>query len=54
MHETARIMSLGHGGEVLLSDITKALSQGAPVEYEDRGVHELKGLPQPRHVFAVA
>jgi class 3 adenylate cyclase len=54
VHETARIMSLGHGGEVLLSDITKDLSQGAPVPYEDRGVHVLKGIPRPRRVFAVA
>ena len=53
VHETARIMGLGRGGEVLLSDITKDLSQGAPVEYEDRGVHPLKGIPRPRHVFAV-
>jgi len=54
VHETARIMSLGNGGEVLLSDITRDLSQGAPVEYEDRGLHHLKGIPRPRHVFAVA
>jgi mannose-6-phosphate isomerase-like protein (cupin superfamily) len=54
VHETARIMSLGHGGEVLLSDITKELSQGALAEYEDRGLHHMKGIPQPRHVFAVA
>jgi class 3 adenylate cyclase/quercetin dioxygenase-like cupin family protein len=54
VHETARIMSLGNGGEVLLSDITKDLSPGASVEYRDRGVHHLKGIPRPRHVFAVA
>jgi class 3 adenylate cyclase len=54
VHETARIMSLGHGGEVLLSDITKDLSQGASVQYEDRGEHELKGISRPRHVFAIA
>ena len=53
MHETARIMGLGHGGEVLLSDVTKALSSGAPFRFEDRGVHELKGIPEPRHVFGV-
>jgi hypothetical protein len=47
-------MSLGHGGEVLLSDITKDLSQGFPVEYEDRGVQKLKGISRPRQVFAVA
>ena len=54
VHETARIMSLGKGGEVLLSDITKELSQGALAEYEDRGLHPMKGISQPRHVFAVA
>jgi hypothetical protein len=53
VHETARIMGLASGGEVLLSDITKNLSSGAGLECEDRGVHELKGIPDPRHVYAV-
>jgi class 3 adenylate cyclase/mannose-6-phosphate isomerase-like protein (cupin superfamily) len=53
VHETARIMSLAQGGEVLSSDITRDLSLGDPVTYEDRGVHVLKGIPRPRHVFAV-
>lgn len=53
VHETARIMSLGRGGEVLLSDITKDLSLAALVEYEDRGIHQLKGIPRPRHIFTV-
>jgi class 3 adenylate cyclase len=52
VHETARIMGLAKGGEVLLSDIAKQLSQGAGLHYEDRGVHELKGIPEPRRVFA--
>jgi mannose-6-phosphate isomerase-like protein (cupin superfamily) len=54
VHETARIMSLGRGGEVLLSDITKELSQEPSDSYVDRGPHHLKGISQPRHVFAVA
>jgi class 3 adenylate cyclase len=54
VHETARIMSLGMGGDVLLSDITKDLAQGAFDDYEDRGVHNLKGIPRPRRIFAVA
>jgi class 3 adenylate cyclase len=54
VHETARIMGLAKGGEVLLSDITKNLSSGAGLDYEDRGVHELKGIPEPRQVYAVA
>lgn len=52
VHETARIMSLARGGEVLLSDITKELSLGAGLRYEDRGVHQLKGIPNPRRLFA--
>jgi class 3 adenylate cyclase len=54
VHETARIMGLAAGGEVLLSDITKELSQGAPLRYEDRGVHDLKGIPKPRQIFAAS
>jgi class 3 adenylate cyclase len=53
VHETARIMGLARGGEVLLSDITKDLSQGASVRYEDRGVHQFKGIARPRQVFAI-
>ena len=54
VHETARIMGLAEGGEVLLSDITRELSQGAPLTYEDRGVHDLKGIPKPRQIFAAS
>ena len=54
VHETARIMSLAEGGEVLLSDLTKELSQGAPLQYDDRGVHDLKGIPKPRRIFAAS
>ena len=39
---------------LVLSDITRDLSLGDQVRYEDRGVHVLKGIPRPRHVFAVA
>jgi mannose-6-phosphate isomerase-like protein (cupin superfamily) len=53
VHETARIMGLGRGGEVLLSDITKDLASGAMGAYQDRGLHEMKGIRQPRHVYAV-
>src|SRR3954452_18099318 len=54
VHETARIMALAKGGEVLLSDLTRNLGQGAALDFEDRGVQTLKGIPEPRHVYAVA
>jgi class 3 adenylate cyclase len=53
VHETARIMGLAKGGEVLLSDLTMNLAQGAGLHYEDRGVQDLKGIPEPRRVFAL-
>ena len=54
VHETARIMALGAAGEVLVSGTTRELSAGSGFAYEDRGVVQLKGIPAPRQVFAVA
>jgi class 3 adenylate cyclase len=53
VHETARIMALGGGGEILVSSTTRELSGGLALSYQDRGVHQLKGIASPRHVFAV-
>jgi len=52
VHEAARIMALAAPGEILVSDMTRALVQGAGLEFEDRGLNELKGLPEPRRLFA--
>jgi class 3 adenylate cyclase/quercetin dioxygenase-like cupin family protein len=53
VHETARIMALGAAGEILVSSTTKELSAGSGLSYEDRGVHQLKGIASPRQVFAL-
>ncbi len=53
VHETARIMALGGAGEILLSDTTRAISASSAFTYEDHGVHQLKGVPEPRHVFVL-
>jgi class 3 adenylate cyclase len=53
VHETARIMALGHGGEILVSSTTRELSAGSGFAYEDRGIHQLRGIPDPRQVFAL-
>jgi class 3 adenylate cyclase/uncharacterized RmlC-like cupin family protein len=53
VHETARIMALGEPGDVLVSSTTRELSAGSGFTYEDRGSHLLKGIPDPRHVFAL-
>ena len=53
VHETARIMALAGAGEILVSNTTRELAAAAAVKFEDRGVHDLKGIPVPRSVFAV-
>jgi class 3 adenylate cyclase len=53
VHETARIMALGAGGEILVSSTTQELAVGAGLSYRDRGVHHLKGITTPRRVFVV-
>jgi predicted ATPase/class 3 adenylate cyclase len=54
VHRAARIAAVGHGGQVLLSDTTRALvEQGLPagVELRDLGRHRLKDLAQPERIF---
>lgn len=50
----ARILSAGHGGQVLLSLATKELlkdSLPANTELRDMGEHHLKNLVRPEHIF---
>lgn len=51
VHEAARIMSAAGTDEILVSEMTKTLAEAAGLAFEDRGTHELKGLPGPRRLF---
>jgi len=54
VHHAARIMSAGHGGQVLLSHTTRDLvEQTLPVgvSVRDLGAHRLKDLQQPNQLF---
>jgi class 3 adenylate cyclase len=53
VHAAARIAALAGPGEVLVSATTRDLLEGADLAFEDRGMHELKGLTTPRQVFAL-
>ena len=53
VHLAARIMALGGAGEVLVSATTQELLAGSGLAFEDRGLHELKGIDGPRRVFAL-
>ncbi len=54
VHTAARIMALAGPAEVLVSATTRDLLAGTGLRFEDRGLHELKGLSGARQVFAVA
>jgi predicted ATPase/class 3 adenylate cyclase len=54
VNRAARIAAAGHGGQVLLSDATRALvAQGLPasVAIRDLGMHRLKDLPEPERIW---
>ncbi len=52
VHIGARISALAGAREVLVSRTVKDLVAGSGIEFEDRGVHTLKGVPDEWHVFA--
>ncbi|MFL5627794.1 MAG: ATP-binding protein [Ktedonobacteraceae bacterium] len=54
VHHAARIMSAGHGGQVLLSQTTRDIVEHhlpAGVSLRDMGEHHLKDLQRPSHLF---
>ena len=54
VHIGARIAGLAGPGQVLLSGTVRDLVVGAELEFVDRGVHPLKGVPGQWRVFGVA
>ncbi len=52
VHIGARIGSLANPGEVLVSRTVKDLVAGSGIEFEDRGTHALKGIPDEWQVYA--
>lgn len=54
VNRAARIAAAGHGGQVLLSEATRALlSEGLPegLTVSDLGPHRLKDIPQPLRLY---
>jgi len=52
LHIAARVGALAAPGEVLVSGTVKDLVIGSGIEFEERGDHELKGLPGRWQLFA--
>ena len=53
VHTAARVSALAGPGEVLVSRTVKDLVAGSGLEFSDRGVHSLKGVPDTWQLFAV-
>jgi DNA-binding NarL/FixJ family response regulator len=49
MHRAARICAAGHGGQVLISETTRALL-GSGLDLRDLGEHRLRGLERPERI----
>ena len=49
----ARISSLAAPGEVLVSSTIKDLVAGSGLQFDDRGAHLLKGIPESWRLFAL-
>jgi pimeloyl-ACP methyl ester carboxylesterase len=54
VHTGARVADLAGPGEVLASSTVRDLVAGSGLEFEDRGSHELKGVPGEWRLYAVA
>jgi class 3 adenylate cyclase len=54
VHTGARIASLAAPGEVLVSSTVKDLVAGSGMDFRERGVETLKGIPGEWHLYAVA
>jgi class 3 adenylate cyclase len=53
VHIAARVGALAAPGEVLVSGTVKDLVVGSGIEFDDRGEHDLKGVPGSWKLFAV-
>lgn len=53
VHTGARVAAVAGPGEVLVSSTVKELVAGSGLEFEDRGPHDLKGVPGEWRLYAV-
>jgi class 3 adenylate cyclase len=53
VHIGARVSALAGAGEVFVSSTVKDLVAGSGIDFEDRGEHELKGVPGSWKIHAV-
>jgi class 3 adenylate cyclase len=54
VHISARVNALARGGEVLVSSTVKDLVVGSDLDFDDRGTHELRGVPGEWRLYVVS
>jgi class 3 adenylate cyclase len=54
VHTGARVASRAEAGEILVSSTVKDLVAGSGLTFDDRGTHELKGVPGDWRLYSVA
>jgi class 3 adenylate cyclase len=54
VHIGARISALAGPSEIYVSRTVKDLVAGSGIEFDDRGTHRLKGVPDEWQVFAAS
>ncbi len=52
MHVAARVCALAAPGEVLVTRTVRDLVAGSGIGFEERGAHELKGVPDSWALYA--
>lgn len=53
VHVGARVAAVAEPGQVLVSSTVKDLVVGSGLQFEDLGLHVLKGVPEPWRLFAM-
>jgi class 3 adenylate cyclase len=53
VHIAARVAAEAEAGETVVSSTVRDLVAGSGLRFQDRGIHELKGLPDALHLYSV-
>jgi class 3 adenylate cyclase len=53
VHIGARVAALANAGQLLTTSTVKDLVAGSDIAFADHRMHELKGIPEPRHLYEV-
>jgi len=53
VHTAARVAAAAEAGETVVSSTVRDLVAGSGLNFQERGIHELKGLPEALHLYSV-